>query len=106
MATIEIRGNALCTPDGRVIENCWEDRQGGLLSREACLAIMPYENENNREIKRTDTLLHDYTVDGEAAFVGYVVVREEGIVFMNDGERTGRITLTTLSEIQDLLGGR
>lgn len=113
---IIINGNTMETPD-QVVANCWEDRTKGLLTREAGLALMPYMNESARAEaayqKELDRLeygdpnapaapapLYDYFVDGEVAFPAAEVTRKRSHTdFAEDGEPTGRIYMSTMSEL-------
>jgi hypothetical protein len=116
---IEISGDTLHTSD-EVILCCWEDRASGLLSRAAGLALMPYLNESERaeavyqrELDRYEygdpaapdapASLYEYFVDGEVAFPGKEVKRDPCAIVFDDGEPTGRVYMTTLSETMRLL---
>lgn len=119
---IEIKGSVLYTPDATIVD-CWEDRSRGLLSRKAGLALMSYMNEQERLEAEYDRImdgfeegdpgapsmpdtLYEYSVDGEVAFAGKEVTREQcAIWYVGDGQPTGRVFMSTLSETMRLLDG-
>jgi hypothetical protein len=101
MITITIAGGLLHTPEA-TIADCWDDRQSGLLSRPAGLALMPYLNEQDRG----DALVFRLIVDGDDAVIGYGVQREQDVLIgVSDELRTGRLYVTTADELLRRLGG-
>lgn len=120
MATIYIENDALHTPEA-VIQNCWNDRASGLLSREAGVALMPYINEQERtdaEYERViqtyeygnpalpprPDALHTYFIDGKQAFPAKEVTREQhSLYFAGDGTPTGRVYMHTQTDLLKLM---
>lgn len=100
MITITIAGGLLRTPEA-TIADCWDDRAAGLLSRTAGLALMPYLNAR----ERGDMLVFRLIVDGDDAVIGTEVRRDQDALTVVDGQRTGRLYVTTATELLRRLGG-
>jgi hypothetical protein len=116
---IQIEGTTLYTPDA-TIEDCWEDRSSGLLSRAAGLAIMPYMNADDRAYAAWDAYIeanyeygdpnipdppvkaYHYFIDGEQAIPAKEVQRDSPIIVGNE-EPTGRVYLTTYAELSRMM---
>lgn len=82
-----------------ITPDMFEDRETGLLTKAAGLALMPYMNEE----ARAEESLHRYFINGEDAMVSRAVEESDSPIIGNEAA-TGRIYANALTWYKQLLG--